>query len=312
MVQDIVVRPHVVRYRRERWLTPDGTTITAALPAGVSGHFGPELRRFVLAQHHQGQVTTRRVGALLRDIRIDISDRQVMRLLAEGQDDFLDEARDVLRVGLTEASWISVDDTGARHKAANGVCTQIGNDPFRLVRHDCEQKPAELPGPAACRSLGLRHQCRGAGLYADPGPGWRLDRPAGCDNRDPLCRSANMVDASDQAWQRAPNPATRLFRTRLGLPPRAPSWAASRRMVICKKAVILSDGAGQFAVGRHALCRVHAERLVHKLETFTDPNRAAQRHMRGLIWPVYRAPKAYHYSWILLRSLNHLLTMIRR
>jgi hypothetical protein len=34
--------------------------------------------------------------------------------------------------------------------------------------------------------------------------------------------------------------------------------------------VLLSDDAGQFAVGKHALCWVHAERLVHKLDTFTD------------------------------------------
>src|SRR3954469_3565038 len=61
VVQDLVFRPLVVRYRRERWLTPDGRTITAAMPAGVSGHFGAALRRFVLAQHHQGQVTVRRV-----------------------------------------------------------------------------------------------------------------------------------------------------------------------------------------------------------------------------------------------------------
>ena len=36
----------------------------------------------------------------------------------------------MLRAGLARAAWISVDDTGARHKAANGVCTQIGNDDF--------------------------------------------------------------------------------------------------------------------------------------------------------------------------------------
>jgi hypothetical protein len=35
-----------------------------------------------------------------------------------------------LRAGLTQAAWITVDDTGARHKAANGTCTQIGNDHF--------------------------------------------------------------------------------------------------------------------------------------------------------------------------------------
>ena len=31
---------------------------------------------------------------------------------------------------------------------------------------------------------------------------------------------------------------------------------------------MVSDDAGQFNVGQHALCWIHAERLVHKLETF--------------------------------------------
>src|SRR5271169_4573467 len=53
-----------------------------------------------------------------------------MRLLINGQDGFRDEARDVLRAGLLSAAWITVDDTGARHKAANGFCTQIGNAHF--------------------------------------------------------------------------------------------------------------------------------------------------------------------------------------
>ena len=36
----------------------------------------------------------------------------------------------MLRAGLDNAAWITVDDTGARHKAQNGFCTQIGNDRF--------------------------------------------------------------------------------------------------------------------------------------------------------------------------------------
>src|ERR1700709_1054706 len=68
VVQDLVFRPLVVRYRRERWLTPDGRTIPAPIPAGVSGHFGAALRRFVLAQHHQGQVTVRRIASQLRAV----------------------------------------------------------------------------------------------------------------------------------------------------------------------------------------------------------------------------------------------------
>jgi len=29
------------------WVTADGWTVIAPLPAGIDGHFGPELRRFV-------------------------------------------------------------------------------------------------------------------------------------------------------------------------------------------------------------------------------------------------------------------------
>jgi hypothetical protein len=56
---------------------------------------------------------------------------------------------------------------------------------------------------------------------------------------------------------------------------------------------VLSDDAGQFNVGRHALCWVHAERLVHKLDTFTDQHRAAQARVRGRIWGFYASLKAY-------------------
>src|SRR5258708_29067131 len=71
-----------------------------------------------------------RLLAQLRAIGIDIYKRQVVRLLIAGQDGFCDEARDVLRAGLASAAWITVDDTGARHKATNGICTQIGNEHF--------------------------------------------------------------------------------------------------------------------------------------------------------------------------------------
>src|SRR3954466_6933762 len=65
MVQELEIRPRVRSYRR--WLTPDGRTVMAQLPAGISGHFGPNLRRFVLAQYHQGQVKVPRLVAQLRD-----------------------------------------------------------------------------------------------------------------------------------------------------------------------------------------------------------------------------------------------------
>jgi hypothetical protein len=38
---------------------------------------------------------------------------------------------------------------------------------------------------------------------------------------------------------------------------------------------------------------VHAERLVHKLDTFTDHQRVAQQRVRSLIWGFYADLKAY-------------------
>src|SRR5918995_318471 len=70
-------------------------------------------------------------------------------------------------------------------------------------------------------------------------------------------------------------------------------WGAIKAHDFLPGTVIVSDDAGQFMVGCHALCWVHAERLVHKLDTFTDHQRRAQQHLRALIWWFYRDLKAY-------------------
>jgi hypothetical protein len=68
-----MITPHVLRFRCERWQTANGETMTAPLPTGIGGHFGSELRRFVLAQYHQAQVTVARLLALLQALGIIIS-----------------------------------------------------------------------------------------------------------------------------------------------------------------------------------------------------------------------------------------------
>ena len=70
-------------------------------------------------------------------------------------------------------------------------------------------------------------------------------------------------------------------------------WGSIHAHGFLCQAVVVSDDAGQFAVGRHALCWIHAERLVHKLDTFTDLHRHAQQRIRALIWWFYADLKAY-------------------
>ena len=70
-------------------------------------------------------------------------------------------------------------------------------------------------------------------------------------------------------------------------------WGSVKAHGFLPETVIVSDDAGQFDVGRHALCWVHAERLVHKLDTFTELHRTAQSVTRELIWWFYGDLKAY-------------------
>ena len=289
VVQDIVLRAEAIRYRRERWVTPAGAIVLAPLPAGVVGHFGPELRRFVLAQYHQGQVTVPRLVAQLRGIGIAISKRQMMRLLIAGQDGFLAENRDVLRAGLQTAAWITVDDTGARHAGRNGFCTQIGNDEFAWF--------GTRPSKSRLNFLDLLRAGHTDYVINDAALDYMRGRALAGPAIHQLATHQRTRFADQVAWQ------THLDCLRISTVQVTPDpiciategalWGSIHAHGLLRDMVIVSDDAGQFAIGRHALCWVHAERLVHKLDTFTDLHRAAQQRMRALIWRLYDDLKAY-------------------
>jgi Transposase IS66 family len=292
LVQELVLSVRAIRYRRERWTTADGQTIIAPLPEEVCGHFGAELRRFVLMLYHQGQSTLPRLENLLRSVGVSISQRQIQRLLTEGQDVFLTEARDVLHAGLAASPWISVDDTSARHQARNGFCTQIGNDWFTWFGTRGSKSRLNfldlLRGGEASLALNdaafdyMRRRALPAGLIA------RLAEQRQTTFADQAAWSAHLERLGFTDLKTTPNPVQ--------IATEGAIWGSIHAQGLLRDAVVLSDDAGQFAVGRHALCWVHAERLVHKLEAFTDRHRAAQQRIRVLIWDFYADLKSYRAS----------------
>jgi hypothetical protein len=70
-------------------------------------------------------------------------------------------------------------------------------------------------------------------------------------------------------------------------------WGAIHHQGLLPNTVIVSDDAGQFRVGAHALCWIHAERLVHKLIAANDRQRNAIEIAKRMIWWFYRALKEY-------------------
>ena len=298
VVQDLVVRASATRFRRERWVTPDGLTVVAPLPSGIDGHFGPELRRFVLAQYHQGQVTVARLVELLQAIGIEISKRQVVRLLIEDQDRFVAEARAVLRAGLGTAAWVTVDDTGARHNTQNGYCTQIGNDRFAWF--------ATTGSKSRLNFLELLRAGHGDYVVNAAALAYMRSRSLAGPIIRQLAEHGDQRFADRAAWQahleQLGITALEVLPDPVQIATEGALWGSIKAHGLLPDTVIVSDDAGQFNVGRHALCWVHAERLVHKLETFTDDKRAAQQRIRSLIWWFYDDLKAYRRDPTLQRK----------
>src|ERR671917_1492343 len=58
--RDLVLVAEVVRYKRERWVTPEGTTVIAPLPERIAGGDGAGVGRVCLALHTQGPLNTER------------------------------------------------------------------------------------------------------------------------------------------------------------------------------------------------------------------------------------------------------------
>lgn len=287
-VQDLVIEVRVIRYWRACYQTPDGQTVIAPLPAEVSGHFGANLRRFLLSQHYQCRVTMPLLHQQLQDIGVLISAGQISNLLTKDCDAFHVEKAAVKRVGLQTARWISVDDTGARHLGINGYTTQIGDD--RFTSFDTVSSKSRLMFLMTLRAGFQDYVINAAALiwlHEQEAPEFLIDR---------LLPHEGRVFADEDAWTD--------FLIEIGVTGAKTVRLASEAAVVgsldhhglLKDAVIVSDGAGQFDVFRHGLCWIHAERLIHALITVTDDQRAAVALVRHLIWWFYRDLKLYRAS----------------
>jgi hypothetical protein len=289
IVQDLALNPLVTLYRRERWETPEGETLIAPLDPGIIGGYGPHLHRFVLMLHFQGQMTCERILAVLKGAGVVISKRQVVRMLTAKLDDFRAEDAEVLTQGLSGSPFVTVDDTGARHQGKSGFTTHIGSDRFAVFR----------TGPSKSRLAFLRNLLGGVARWVINQAALDHMRANGLAREflDKLANHPARLFSRDEEWMGCLNTLGLTGLTITPDPVRVASegalWGAIQEEGRLGDAVIVSDGAGQFRVGVHAQCWVHAERLVHKLVPANDLQRNAIEVARRMIWWFYRALNDY-------------------
>jgi hypothetical protein len=284
-IQGLVVEPHNILYRLERWRTPEGSYVEGKLPREVDGHFSPELRRYIVYQYHQCHVTQPLLLESLGEFGVDISSGQLSRILIEGHEGFHEERQGILSAGLEVSSYINVDDTGARHQGQNGYCTHVGNERFAWF---------ESTGSKSRINFLKLLRAGYTGYHLNEEALWYMKAQNLPDVRLRVLEKAKQkVCSDDKQW------ASHLHA--LGI---TSTWhvriATEGALIgsILEKGfnrdlVVLSDDAGQFNVFLHALCWVHAERSISRITPFCEKHRSVLESSREKIWTLYNDLKAY-------------------
>lgn len=285
VVQDIDISLHNIRYRLECWRTPEGKHIAGKLPEEVDGHFGSTLLSYILYQYHHAHVTQPLILEQLEEFGVDISAGQINRIITEGKDRFHTEKEDILKAGVEVSGYIHVDDTGARHEGRNGYCTHIGNELFAWFQST--ESKSRINFLELLRAGHTDYSINADALdymEAQRFPGIQLSKfTALCDtNFESLQKWEENLQSLHITDQRHIRIATEgaLLGSVL-------DHGFNRRLII------VSDDAGQFDVLLHALCWIHAERIIHRLVGFSDRQKEALEEIRGRIWELYAEMKDY-------------------
>ena len=286
MVQGLEMKPLNIRYRLERWVSPDGQSFTGQLPVELKGsHFDWNLKRFILYQYYHAHVTQPILLELLHEIGFDISSGQLNNIIIEKHDSFHDEKDAILDIGLSVSTHINVDDTTARHKGKNGYCTHIGNE-FFATFHSTDSK-------SRINFLKILQAGRTDYVINVSALSYMISQGLPQEPLALITGKILTVFEDDDAW-------IELLKS-LGIKKAHHVKTITEGALIGSliehgfntDMVIVSDDAGQFNVLIHALCWVHTERLINKLVGLTDDQKQAVDSIRSEIWNFYAALKKF-------------------
>ncbi len=284
-VQDLELKATSIEYLLEQWITSDGKTITAKLPASFHGHhYGPTLQAYILHQHFGCAVTQPQLLEWLWDIGLSISAGELSNLITKGHDQFHSEKNAILSTGLRCSNCIQTDDTGARHQGQNGVCTIICNESFAWY--------ATTGSKSRENFLSLLHRpFRTYALTEDT-----LDYLRALKYPQKWLRIlqqyVGVTFLSHDTWKTCMKDDGLTGKNRLQQASEALIYASLIEHGL-GHLTTFSDGAQQFNVFKHAQCWVHAERLLAKIHPVDEQQAKAQKWCRTWLWAIYDDLKAF-------------------
>ena len=303
VIQDIKFETFNTCYRLAQYETSDGSYVTGQLPDGLNGcHFGNNLISFILYQYHHQHVTQPLLLKQLLDLGVDISSGRLSQFITDNLDVFHDEKDQLLQAGLSVSQYVHTDDTGARHDGKNGYCTHIGNELFAWFSSTESKSRINFLSCLGQGSDSFYVLNAGGFAYME-----QQGLPRVLLTRLELEFAGEVVCSLPLA-----DPADKVIRIETAL-----DWekwldqqginAKRHRKIITEGALmggllakgipttlsIISDDAGQFNVFDHALCWIHAERIINRLIPLNADHVKAVDDTRERLWQIYRDLKAY-------------------
>jgi hypothetical protein len=284
----IKIEPYNVRYLLERWQTPDGNYIVGKLPPEVQGHFDSELKRYILYQYFQCHVTQPLLLEQLLEWEVDISSGQLNRILIEDKDVFHLEKDKILSAGLKVSDYVNVDDTGARHDGKNGYCTHIGNELFAWFQ--------STDSKSRINFLELLRAGQKDYVINEDALEYMNNQGLAKSIVHLLKDHCRKQFADITEWGAHLKELQIVNHRHVKIA----TEGALIGSVLCsglpRSLVIVSDDAGQFNVFNHALCWIHAERLINKLIAPSEEKRKILEDVKEQIWDFYAELKEYKVS----------------
>src|SRR6266487_4459550 len=135
IVQDLLLQPDIIRFVREVWLVKStGATITAPLPDGYQGEFGPHIQALTLTLGHGANVSHPSLLTFFQDAGIAIGKGTIARWLRDHRTRWHSDAQAIHQAGLASTEWQATDQTSTRVDGQNETCHVLGNRLFTVYQ----------------------------------------------------------------------------------------------------------------------------------------------------------------------------------
>ncbi len=132
IVQDILFQRNNIAFELEKYYSKEyGRTVEASLPDGYDGgYFGPYILAFIRCSYYEGDVTIKKISKILKSIGIEISVRQINRIINNRPDKLVKEMEEARESAIEKMDYQQIDDTSVNIIGFESAFTTVTCNPL--------------------------------------------------------------------------------------------------------------------------------------------------------------------------------------